>query len=118
MSAQTTWKPHTEHGDLTTRSNLPESVYAFPRQRKEPLTDASHVKNTLVRFDQVEGVSDASRACLRQYQEGRGALRRDRQGEELARPRIAPLSQFPHVKLLREPATSRFPPHLSLPAFF
>ena len=65
MSAQTTWKPHTEHGDLTTRSNLPESVYAFPRQRKEPLTDASHVKNALAHFDQVEGVSDADRelAC-------------------------------------------------------
>ena len=61
MSAQTTWKPHTEHGDLATRSNLPESVYAFPRQRKEPLTDASHVKNALARFDQVEGVSDADR---------------------------------------------------------
>ena len=61
MSAQTTWKPHTEHGDLTTRSNLPESVYAFPRQRKEPLTDASHVKNALARFDQVEGVTDADR---------------------------------------------------------
>lgn len=61
MSAQTTWKPHTEHGDLTTRSNLPESVYAFPRQRKEPLTDASHVRNALARFDQVEGVTDADR---------------------------------------------------------
>ena len=58
---QATWKPHTEHGDLTTRSNLPESVYAFPTQRKEPLTDASHVKNALARFDQVEGVSDADR---------------------------------------------------------
>jgi hypothetical protein len=32
---QTTWKPHTEHGDLTTRSNLPDSVYAFPKQKKE-----------------------------------------------------------------------------------
>lgn len=61
MSAQATWKPHTEHGDLTTRSNLPESVFAFPRQRKEPLTDASHVKNALARFDQVEGVFDADR---------------------------------------------------------
>ena len=39
----------------------PESVFAFPRQRKEPLTDASHVKNALARFDQVEGVSDADR---------------------------------------------------------
>ncbi len=58
---QTTWQPHTEHGDLTTRSNLPDSVFAFPRQRKEPLTDASHVRNALARFDQVEGVSDADR---------------------------------------------------------
>jgi hypothetical protein len=58
---QATWKPHTEHGDLTTRSNLPDSDYAFPKQRKEPLTDASHVRNALARFDQVEGVSDADR---------------------------------------------------------
>ena len=58
---QATWKPHTEHGDLTTRSNLPDSVFAFPKQRKEPLTDASHVRNALARFDQVEGISDADR---------------------------------------------------------
>jgi hypothetical protein len=58
---QATWKPHTEHGDLTTRSNLPDSVYAFPKQRKEPLTDASHVRNALARFDQVQGISDADR---------------------------------------------------------
>jgi len=63
MSASTTWKPHTEHGDLNTheRNNLPESVYAFPKQRKEPLTDAAHVRNALARFDQVEGVSDEER---------------------------------------------------------
>jgi hypothetical protein len=58
---QASWKPHTEHGDLSTRSNLPESVYAFPKQHKEPLTDASHVRNALARFDQVEGVSEADR---------------------------------------------------------
>ncbi|HAN63480.1 MAG TPA: hypothetical protein DD732_02050 [Rhizobiales bacterium] len=58
---QATWKPHTEHGDLTTRSKLPDSVYAFPKQRKEPLTDASHVRNALARFDQVEGISDSDR---------------------------------------------------------
>lgn len=58
-----TWKPHTEHGDLDSkeRQELPESVFAFPKQRKEPLTDAAHVKNALARFDQVEGVSDADR---------------------------------------------------------
>lgn len=58
-----TWKPHTEHGDLDTRDReeLPDSVYAFPGQRKEPLTDASHVRTALARFDQVEDVSDADR---------------------------------------------------------
>ncbi|MDQ6674406.1 MAG: hypothetical protein M3069_27355 [Chloroflexota bacterium] len=40
---------------------MPDSAYAFPKQRKEPLTDASHVKNALARFDQVKDVSDADR---------------------------------------------------------
>src|SRR5438552_11696208 len=59
--AHATWQPHTKHGELTERSDLPESVFAFPKQRKEPLTDASHVKNALARFDQVEDVSDTDR---------------------------------------------------------
>jgi hypothetical protein len=57
-----TWKPYEEHGRLTTRSNLPETVYAFPKQRKEPLTDARHVRNAVARFDQVIDVPDADRA--------------------------------------------------------
>lgn len=59
----TTWKPHLEHGELDTkeRAELPESVYAFPKQRKEPLTDADHVRNALARFDQVTEVSDSDR---------------------------------------------------------
>ena len=63
MATKPTWKPHIEHGDLNTkeRRELPDSVYAFPKQRKEPLTDASHIKNALARFDQVEGVSDEDR---------------------------------------------------------
>lgn len=58
-----TWKPHTHHGELKTadRDDLPDSVYAFPKKRKEPLTDASHVRNALARFDQVEDVTDAER---------------------------------------------------------
>ena len=35
---QTTWMPHEKHGTLTEQSDLPDSVYAFPKQRKEPLT--------------------------------------------------------------------------------
>ena len=60
MAAQATWMPSTEYGKVRNRAELPERVFAFPRQRK-PLTDAGHVKNTLARFEQVEGVSDADR---------------------------------------------------------
>jgi len=58
---KTTWKHHEKHGLLTKQSDLPDSVYAFPKQRKEPLTDAQHVRNAVARFDQVIGVSDADR---------------------------------------------------------
>lgn len=60
---KTTWTPHETHGDLSTaeKNDLPASVFAFPDQRKEPLTDASHVRNALARFDQVKGVSDGDR---------------------------------------------------------
>ncbi len=61
--AKSTWKPDTKHEDLNThkRDDLPDSAYAFPKQRREPLTDAKHVKNALARFDQVKGVSDTDR---------------------------------------------------------
>ena len=58
---ETTWKPHEKHGDLTERGDLPDSVFAFPKQRKEPMTDASHVRNAIARFDQTTGVSDEER---------------------------------------------------------
>jgi hypothetical protein len=59
---EATWKAHEKHGRLTMQSDLPDSVYAFPKQRKEPLTDAQHVRNAVARFDQVIDVSDAERA--------------------------------------------------------
>jgi hypothetical protein len=40
---------------------MPEEEFAFPKERKEPLSDARHVRNAIARFDQVEGVSDAER---------------------------------------------------------
>jgi hypothetical protein len=43
------------------KNDLPASRFAFPDERKEPLTDARHVRNAIARFDQVEGVSDAER---------------------------------------------------------
>lgn len=58
---EATWEPHEKHGRLTTQSDLPDSAFAFPRQRKEPLTDAQHVRNAIARFNQVIDVSDSDR---------------------------------------------------------
>jgi hypothetical protein len=43
------------------RDKLDEDQFAFPNERKEPLNNASHVRNAIARFDQVEGVSDHER---------------------------------------------------------
>ncbi|GAA0925889.1 hypothetical protein Vau01_019710 [Virgisporangium aurantiacum] len=47
--------------DAAERNEMPDSAYAFPRLRKEPLSDASHVRNAISRFDQVKDASDAER---------------------------------------------------------
>src|SRR2546423_6441494 len=64
QTARAHGKPVARHptGLSTAEQNrLPDSRFAFPEQRKEPLTDARHVRNAVARFDQVEGVSDADR---------------------------------------------------------
>jgi len=43
------------------RDRLDEDKFAFPKERKEPLNDADHVRNAMARFNQVEGVSDDER---------------------------------------------------------
>ena len=43
------------------RDNLDEDQFAFPKERKEPLSNASHVRNAMARFDQVKDVSDSER---------------------------------------------------------
>ena len=54
--------PRKTQGLSTAEENrMPERTFAFPDERKEPLTDAAHVRNAVARFDQVEGVSDAER---------------------------------------------------------
>jgi hypothetical protein len=54
--------PRQTQGMSTAEQNrLSDSEFAFPRERKEPLTDPRHVRNAIARFDQVEGVSDAER---------------------------------------------------------
>jgi hypothetical protein len=43
------------------KNRMPSQAFAFPRERKEPLNDASHVRNAVARFAQVKGVSDSER---------------------------------------------------------
>jgi hypothetical protein len=43
------------------RDRLDDDQYAFPKERKEPLNDADHVRNAVARFNQVKGVSDSER---------------------------------------------------------
>jgi hypothetical protein len=43
------------------REALSKREFAFPTQRKEPLESASHVRNAIARFDQVDGVTDVER---------------------------------------------------------
>lgn len=54
--------PRRSEGMSTAEENrLGDDTFAFPKERKEPLTDARHVRNAIARFSQVEGVSDAER---------------------------------------------------------
>jgi predicted negative regulator of RcsB-dependent stress response len=47
--------------DAEDRNAMPDSTFAFPRVRKEPLNDARHVRNAIARFDQVRDVTDKER---------------------------------------------------------
>ncbi len=63
MPAKTTSKTNTPHGklDAADKNKMTDSTYAFPKKRKEPLEDASHVRDAMARFDQVKGVTDEER---------------------------------------------------------
>jgi hypothetical protein len=63
----TTWLPPADSEQFTGTldaaqvDELPDSAFAFPGLRKEPLVSASHVRDALARFDQVQDASDADR---------------------------------------------------------
>ena len=62
---EATWKLYNSgtHGRLSTteKNSLPTTAFAFPHARKEPMTDATHVRDAMARFNQVEGVTDIER---------------------------------------------------------
>ncbi|HUR10550.1 MAG TPA: DUF6582 domain-containing protein [Flavitalea sp.] len=63
MPAKSAKKTATKSGKLSTaaKDKLPNKAFAFPEKRKEPLENATHVRNALARFNQVKGVNDEDR---------------------------------------------------------
>jgi cell division protein FtsX len=45
----------------TSRDHIADEDFAFPKERKEPIHDAAHVRNAIARFKQVQGVTDSER---------------------------------------------------------
>lgn len=56
------------------KNRMSSGTFAFPKLRKEPLNDASHVRNAIARFDQVEGVTESEREAA--WRRIRAAARR------------------------------------------
>lgn len=54
-----TWRPPDD--PEAKRSQLPSSAFAFPKERKEPLTDAARVRSAIARFNEVDGVTEHER---------------------------------------------------------
>ncbi len=47
--------------DARNRNAIEGEHFAFAKQRKQPIENATHVRNAIARFNQVEGVTDAER---------------------------------------------------------
>jgi hypothetical protein len=47
--------------DQEDRDDISTWQFAFPKQRKEPLEDAAHVRSAVARFNQVKDVTDEER---------------------------------------------------------
>ena len=46
--------------DQEDRDDLADSRFAFPKERKEPIEDAAHVRNAIARFNQVKASATTS----------------------------------------------------------
>ena len=59
---QATWAPHEKLGRLIAKTDLPDTIFAFPKQRKVPLTNARYVRIALARLAHITDVTDEDRA--------------------------------------------------------
>lgn len=63
MASNATWRLRDTHGKLSEAKerNLPDSAFAFPKQRKGPLTGAAYVRDAIALFGEFTDVSDEDR---------------------------------------------------------
>ncbi len=63
MAGKATWRPRDTHGKLSQarEQELPDSAFAFPKQRKGPLTGDSYVRDAIANFKEFDDVSDEDR---------------------------------------------------------
>ena len=63
MAGNATWRPRDTHGKLSQAQerDLPDSAFAFPKQRIGPLTGAAHVRDAIAHFGELKDVSDEDR---------------------------------------------------------
>ena len=66
------------------RDHIAEENFAFPKERKEPIHDAAHVRNAIARFKQVQGVTEAERRGLETHK-----IRREKTQGRVERKRLA-----------------------------
>jgi hypothetical protein len=52
---------HVIAAEEASRDHIADENFAFPKERKEPIHDAAHVRDAIARFRQVEGVTDSER---------------------------------------------------------
>ena len=90
---QPTWTPHEKHGQLTAKSDLPDTVFAFPKQRKEPLPKPSTFVTRSRDSSGDRRFRRRSRLGLRQHREGGEILRRRSFRDVMARARRSPATQ-------------------------
>ena len=74
-----------------TLDQISATKFAFPKQRKEPLENASHVRNAVARFKQVKGVTEAERRAAWKNPVGRKTIWSGARKVQLARTHVARL---------------------------
>ncbi|GAA3221238.1 DUF6582 domain-containing protein [Dactylosporangium siamense] len=106
-----TRRQKTNELDAADRNAMKDSAFAFPRLRKEPLNDASHVRNAIARFDQVRDATDAERdeafRRIKRAAKRHGVDMTETRWQELGKPRAAAKSSRDQRSPRNQPRSER-----------